>query len=126
MSEVFRVERNRNFTVMCNHHLKNKELSLKAKGLLSIMLSLPDSWHYNIKGLASLSRDGIDAVRATLKELEAHGYVTRNRLRTPEGFLSDMEYIIREIPEGESNLQRFLYGFFTLQGLPVLELQMTG
>ena len=85
MSEVFRVERNRNFTVMCNHHLKNKELS------------------YNIKGLASLSRDGIDAVRATLKELEAHGYVTRNRLRTPEGFLSDMEYIIREIPEGESN-----------------------
>ena len=103
MSEVFRVERNRNFTVMCNHHLKNKELSLKAKGLLSIMLSLPDSWHYNITGLASLSRDGIDAVRATLKELEAHGYVTRNRLRTPEGFLSDMEYIIREIPEGESN-----------------------
>ena len=103
MSEVFRVERNRNFTVMCNHHLKNKELSLKAKGLLSIMLSLPDSWHYNIKGLASLSRDGIDAVRATLKELEAHGYVTRNRLRTPEGFLSDMEYIIREIPEGEFN-----------------------
>jgi hypothetical protein len=103
MSEVFRVERNRNFTVMCNHHLKNKELSLKAKGLLSIMLSLPDSWHYNIKGLASLSRDGIDAVRATLKELEAHGYVTRNRLRKPEGFLSDMEYIIREIPEGESN-----------------------
>ena len=103
MSEVFRVERNRNFTVMCNHHLKNKELSLKAKGLLSIMLSLPDSWHYNIKGLASLSRDGIDAVRATLKELEALGYVTRNRLRTPEGFLSDMEYIIREIPEGESN-----------------------
>ena len=103
MSEVFRVERNRNFTVMCNHHLKNKELSLKAKGLLSIMLSLPDSWHYNIKGLAFLSRDGIDAVRATLKELEAHGYVTRNRLRTPEGFLSDMEYIIREIPEGESN-----------------------
>jgi hypothetical protein len=88
---------------MCNHRLKNKELSLKAKGLLSIMLSLPDSWHYNIKGLASLSRDGIDAVRATLKELEAHGYVTRNRLRTPEGFLSDMEYIIREIPEGESN-----------------------
>lgn len=81
MSEVFRVERNRNFTVMCNHHLKNKELSLKAKGLLSIMLSLPDSWHYNIKGLASLSRDGIDAVRATIKELEAHGYVTRNRLR---------------------------------------------
>lgn len=103
MSEVFRVERNRNFTVMCNHHLKNKELSLKAKGLLSIMLSLPDSWHYNIKGLASLSRDGIDAVRATLKELEAYGYVTRNRLRTPEGFLADMEYIIREIPEGESN-----------------------
>ena len=103
MSEVFRVERNRNFTAMCNHHLKNKELSLKAKGLLSIMLSLPDSWHYNIKGLASLSRDGIDAVRATLKELEAHGYVTRNRLRTPEGFLSDMEYIIREIPEGVSN-----------------------
>ncbi len=61
MSQVFRVERNRNFTVMANYHLKDKRLSLKVKGLLSVMLSLPDDWNYNMKGLARLSKDGIDS-----------------------------------------------------------------
>ena len=70
MTQVFRVERNKNFTVMSNHHFKNKDLSLKAKGLLSLMLSLPEDWNYNIRGLASLSRDGIDSVRSAIKELE--------------------------------------------------------
>ena len=60
MAQVFRVERNKNFTVMCNPHFKNKNLSLKAKGLLSLMLSLPEDWNYNMQGLATLSRDGID------------------------------------------------------------------
>ena len=65
MAQVFRVERNKNFTVMSNHHFKNKDLSLKAKGLLSLMLSLPEDWNYNMQGLASLSRDGIDSVRSS-------------------------------------------------------------
>ena len=75
MTQVFRVERNKNFTVMSNHHFKNKDLSLKAKGLLSLMLSLPEDWNYNIRGLASLSRDGIDSVRSAIKELEHYMYV---------------------------------------------------
>lgn len=76
MSEIIRVERTKNFTVMSNHHFKNKNLSLKAKGLLSLMLSLPDDWNYNMKGLATLSKDGIDSVRTAMKELENQGYVT--------------------------------------------------
>lgn len=70
MSEIIRVERTKNFTVMSNHHFKNKNLSLKAKGLLSLMLSLPDDQNYNMKGLATLSKDGIDSVRTAMKELE--------------------------------------------------------
>ena len=70
MAQVFRVERNKDFTVMSNHHFKNKDLSLKAKGLLFLMLSLPEDWNYNMQGLASLSRDGIDSVRLAIKELE--------------------------------------------------------
>lgn len=97
---VIRVEKNKNFVVMSNYHLRDKRLSLKAKGLLSIILSLPDDWKYNQKGLTSLSTDGLDAVRSTLKELESHGYVTRKRLRSSEGFLGEMEYTIREIPLG--------------------------
>ena len=68
MSPVFRVERNKNFTVMANYHLKDKRLSLKAKGLMSVMLSLPDDWNYNMKGLARLSKDGLDSVRSTVNE----------------------------------------------------------
>ena len=69
MSQIFRVERTKNYTVMSNQHFKNKSLSLKAKGLLSLMLSLPDDWNYNMQGFASLSRDGIDSVRSAIKEL---------------------------------------------------------
>ncbi len=98
MSQVFRVERNKNFTVMANYHLKDKRLSLKAKGLLSVMLSLPDDWNYNMKGLARLSRDGLDSVRSTVNELERYGYVTRHRIRTETGQLADTEYLVRERP----------------------------
>ena len=73
MSEVFRVNRTKDYTVMSNHHFKNKNLSLKAKGLLSLMLSLPDDWNYSIKGLVTLSKDGRDSVMAALKELESEG-----------------------------------------------------
>lgn len=86
MTQVFRVERNKNFTVMSNHHFKNKDLSLKAKGLLSLMLSLPEDWNYNIRGLASLSRDGIDSVRSVIKELEHYRYVERNIIRNESGY----------------------------------------
>ena len=100
MAQIFRVERTKNFTVMSNHHFKNKNLTLKAKGLLSLMLSLPDDWNYNMQGLATLSRDGIDSVRSAIKELENHGYVERHRLRNEYGFYGDTEYIIREVPLG--------------------------
>ena len=94
MAQVFRVERDKNFTVMSNHHFKNKALSLKAKGLLSLMLSLPEDWNYNMQGLASLSRDGIDSVRSALKELEYYGYVERNKVRNEYGLFTDTEYRI--------------------------------
>ena len=86
MTQVFRVERNKNFTVMSNHHFKNKDLSLKAKGLLSLMLSLPEDWNNNMRGLVSLSRDGIDSVRSAIKELEHYGYVERNIIRNESGY----------------------------------------
>ena len=71
---VFRVEKTKDFTLMSNHHLKNRKLTLKAKGLLSLMLSLPDSWDYTLKGLASICSEGIDAVRTAVKELEQDVY----------------------------------------------------
>ena len=100
MAQIFRVDRTKNYTVMSNHHFKNKNLTLKAKGLLSLMLSLPDDWNYNMQGLTTLSRDGIDSVRSAIKELEHHGYVERHRLRNEYGFYGDTEYIIREVPLG--------------------------
>ena len=100
MSQVFRVENTKNFTVMCNHHMKDKTLTLKAKGLLFVMLSLPNNWNYNVKGLATLSRDGIDSIRSALKELEHQGYVERHRLRDENGCYTDTEYIVREVPLG--------------------------
>ena len=107
MSQVFRVERTKNFTVMANYHLKDRRLSLKAKGLLSVMLSLPDDWNYNMKGLARLSEDGLDSVRSTVNELERYGYVTRRRIRTETGRLADTEYLVRERPlDQEDQLEK--------------------
>ena len=95
---VFRVEKTKDFTVMSNHHLRNTELSLKAKGLLSLMLSLPEDWDYTTKGLAHICRDGVDSITTALKELERHGYLTRQRLRNENGQLGDIEYTIHEKP----------------------------
>ena len=95
---VFRVEKTKDFTVMCNHHLRNTELSLKAKGLLSLMLSLPEDWDYTTKGLAHICKDGVDSISTALKELERHGYLTRQRLRYENGQLGDIEYTIHEKP----------------------------
>ena len=95
---VFRVEKTRDYTVMANHHLRNKELSLKAKGLLSLMLSLPEDWDYTTKGLSFICKDGVDSICATVKELENHGYVTRRRIRNEKGQLTITEYTILEQP----------------------------
>ena len=82
---VFRVEKTKDFTVMSNHHLRNVSLSLKAKGLLSLMLSLPDNWDYTTKGLAHICKDGVDSISSAIKELEKQGYLTRRRLRDYHG-----------------------------------------
>lgn len=95
---VFRVEKNKNYTVMSNHHLRDTSLSLKAKGLLSLMLSLPDDWDYTTKGLSMICRDGIDSINATIKELEEAGYIIRQRNRNEKGQLTDTEYTIMEEP----------------------------
>ncbi len=95
---VFRVEKTKDFTIMSNHHLRNTELSLKAKGLLSLMLSLPENWDYTTKGLAHICKDGVDSITTALKELERHGYLTRQRLRYENGQLGDIEYTIHEKP----------------------------
>ncbi len=98
---VFRVERTHDYTVMSNHHLKNRALSLKAKGLLSLMLSLPDDWDYTMQGLAHISLEKVDAIRKAITELENEGYITRTRERDEQGRLRGTEYIIREQPISE-------------------------
>ena len=96
---VFRIERTRDYTVMSNHHLRNEKLSLKAKGLLSMMLSLPDDWNYTTRGLAKICKEGVDAIGGALRELEAAGYIVRHQLRDRQGRISDTEYIIYEQPQ---------------------------
>ena len=96
---VFRVERNKGYTVMSNHHLRNKELSLKAKGLLSQMLSLPEDWDYTLKGLSLINREKIDAIREAIKELERAGYIVRSRERDEKGRLRGADYVIFEQPQ---------------------------
>ena len=95
---VFRIDKTRDYTVMSNHHLRNTELSLKAKGLLSLMLSLPDNWDYTTKGLARICKDGVDSICAAVRELEKHGYVIRERVRGANGQLGSIEYTILEQP----------------------------
>lgn len=77
---VFRIERTRDYTVMSNHHLRDKALSLKSKGLLSMMLSLPEDWNYTTRGLAKICKEGVDAIGGALRELEAAGYIVRHQL----------------------------------------------
>ena len=95
---VFRIEKTRDYTIMSNHHLRDTELSLKAKGLLSMMLSLPEEWNYTTRGLASICKEGTDCIGSALKELEKTGYIVRNRLRDNKGKIVDVEYVIYETP----------------------------
>ena len=96
---VFRIERTRDYTVMSNHHLRNGKLSLKAKGLLSMMLSLPEDWNYTTRGLAAICKEGVDAIGGALRELETAGYIVRYQLRDRQGRISDTEYVIYEQPQ---------------------------
>ena len=96
---VFRIERTRDYTVMSNHHLRDKALSLKSKGLLSMMLSLPDDWNYTTRGLAKICKEGVDAIGGALRELESTGYIVRHQLRDRQGRISDTEYVIYEQPQ---------------------------
>ena len=96
---VFRVEKTRNYTVMSNQHLRDRALSLKAKGLLSLMLSLPEDWDYTTRGLARICRDGLDSICATVRELEGAGYIVRKRERRADGTLGGIEYTILEQPQ---------------------------
>ena len=95
---TFRVNKNVNYTVMSNHHLQDKRLSLKAKGLLSYMLSLPDDWDYSLKGLTIGCKDGLDSVRTTVLELEEYGYVRRQKVRNAKGQIIDYDYQVYESP----------------------------
>ena len=96
---VFRIEKTRDYTVMSNYHLRDRSLSLKAKGLLSLMLSLPEDWDYTMKGLARICKDGIDSSSGGIRELEAHGYLVRARVRGANGQLGSIEYTILEQPK---------------------------
>ena len=96
---VFRVERNSGYTVMSNHHLRNKELTLKAKGLLSQMLSLPEDWDYTLAGLSHINRESIDAIRTAVWELEKAGYILRRQGRDEKGKMTAIEYTIYEQPQ---------------------------
>ena len=91
---VFRVPKIENFTMMSNHHLRNKKLSLKAVGLMSKILSLPDEWDYSLKGLAKLNTDGIDGVRSAVQELEDAGYIIRRQRRDKNGRMAQSEYLV--------------------------------
>ena len=99
MSTVFRVEKTANYTVMSNTHLKDRRLSYKSKGLLSVILSLPPDWDYTITGLSVIAADGVDSVKTAIKELEQYGYVTRTQLRDERGRMAQNEYRVYENPD---------------------------
>ena len=118
---VFRIEKTRDYTVMANHHLRNTALSLKAKGLLSLMLSLPENWDYTTKGLACICKDGVDSICSTVKELEDNGYIIRHRIRNGKGQLTTVEYTILEQPKPPSPEQGKPKQENPVLGNPILE-----
>ena len=123
---VFRIEKTRDYTVMSNHHLRNTDLSLKAKGLLSLMLSLPEDWDYTMKGLARICKDGIDSISAGIRELEAHGYLIRERIRNENGQLGSIEYTILEQPKPPTPMQGAPILENPIQAVPTLDTPMQG
>ena len=120
---VFRVEKNKGYTVMSNHHLRNHTLSLKSKGLLSQMLSLPEDWDYTLQGLAQINKESIDAIREAVRELERAGYIKRSRERDEHGCLRGTVYTIYEQPHAEPTPEKPMQAFPTLDN-PILEKPM--
>ena len=118
---VFRIEKARDYTVMSNYHLRDMSLSLKAKGLLSLMLSLPENWDYTMKGLARICKDGIDSISGGIRELEAHGYLIRARVRGANGQLGSIEYTILEQPKALSPTQEKPIRENPVQANPMLD-----
>ena len=118
---VFRIEKTRDYTVMSNYHLRDMSLSLKAKGLLSLMLSLPENWDYTMKGLARICKDGIDSISGGIRELEAHGYLIRARVRGANGQLGSIEYTILEQPKAPSPTQEKPIWENPIQANPMLD-----
>lgn len=102
MMAIFRTEKTKDYTVMSNYHLKDKKISLKAKGLLSQMLSLPEDWDYTMNGLCWLNKESLDAIRSAIRELEGAGYIVRSRERDSQGRLRGAEYVIYEKPRKSS------------------------
>lgn len=102
---VIRVQKSKDYTVMANYHFKDRTLSLKAKGLMSLMLSLPDDWDYTVAGLVTLCRDGRDSIRSALKELEEAGYLKRERNRNGKGQVAEAIYTLSEKPVSENPTQ---------------------
>ena len=94
---VFKIEKNKNYTVMSNYHLRDRDLSYKAKGLLSFMLSLPEDWDYSLAGLCSISKESRDSIRSILKELQEHHYVEIEKVRGDKGYF-EYNYLIYEKP----------------------------
>ena len=117
---VFRIEKTRDYTVMSNHHLRDMSLSLKAKGLLSLMLSLPENWDYTMKGLSRICKDGIDSISGGIRELEEHGYLIRERVRGANGQLGSIEYTILEQPKEPTPAQEKLIRENPVQANPTL------
>ena len=118
---VFRIEKTRDYTVMSNHHLRDMSLSLKAKGLLSLMLSLPEDWDYTMKGLARICKDGIDSISGGIRELEEHGYLIRERVRGANGQLGSIEYTILEQPKEPTPAQEKPIRENPVQANPMLD-----
>lgn len=118
---VFRVHKTKNYTLMSNHHLRDKDLSLKAKGLLSVMFSLPDSWNYSIPGLCAILKENETAVKSTIKELKATGYLIVDKKKPcKEEGRSKFEYIYNiyetphEVSDNSNNQEAFFQGIETL------------
>ena len=118
---VCRVEKTKDYTTMSNFHLRDPNLSNKARGLLSTMLSLPEDWDYTTRGLAKICKDGVDGITAQLKELEQYGYLIRHRIRDSNGRIVDMEYVIYEKPHTASPDTEMPYMVKPDMGLPRLE-----
>lgn len=110
---IFRVEKTKDYTVMANDHLKNKDLSLKAKGLLSVILSLPENWNYSMNGLVAISKESIDGIRTALQELEKYKYIVRNRVRDENGQLRTLYsvYETRQNKKQEKELKQYIKNY---------------